>query len=187
MQRPLSKRRLIVLTAVAALALFVFVLSNLASLNHNDFMYAVAPTVWVQNGALYTDVPFVQAPLSIMLNALLVTLTGNVNVFLSARVVSIALVLVAVLMPVLNRAKFSDPEVWLLYVALALTNFFVTSNSREIGNYALSLLCLSAAVTIVNVAGSGLWRGFAASAFAGLAISAKLYFIVLAPGLFYIF
>jgi hypothetical protein len=183
----LAKRRIFILSAVAALSFVVFVLSNLASFNHNDFMYAVAPAVWAQNGALYTDVPFVQAPLSIMLNALLVAVTGDVNVFLPARVVSMVLVLVAVLLPVLNRAKFSDPQVWLLYVALALTNFFVTSNSREIGNYALSLLCLSAAVTIVNAPGAALWRGFAASAFAGLAISAKLYFIVMAPALFLYF
>jgi hypothetical protein len=187
LQRALSKRRLIVLSAMAALSLVVFVLSNLASFNHNDFMYAVAPAVWAQNGALYTDVPFVQAPLSIMLNALLVAVTGDVNIFLPARVVSMVLVLAAVLLPVLNRTKFSDPQVWLLYVALALTNFFVTSNSREIGNYALSLLCLSAAVTIVNAPGSTIWRGFAASAFAGLAISAKLYFIVMAPALFLYF
>src|ERR1700681_30687 len=152
-QRAISRRRLITLSAVAALALVVFVLSNLASFNHNDFMYAVAPAVWAQNGALYTDVPFVQAPLSIMLNALFDAVTGDVNVFLPARVVSILLVLAAVLLPVLKRAKFSYREVWLLYIALALTNFFVTSNSRKIGNYALSLLCLSAAVTIVNAPG----------------------------------
>src|SRR5476649_2531031 len=128
-QRAISRRRLIILSAVAALALVVFVLSNLASFNHNDFMYAVAPAVWAQNGALYTDVPFVHAPLPIMLNALLAAVTGDVNVFLPARVVSMVLVLVAVLLPVSNRAKFVDHEVWLLYVALALTNFFVTSNS----------------------------------------------------------
>src|SRR5476651_1407022 len=96
-QRAISRRRLIILSAVAALALVVFVLSNLASFNHNDFMYGVSPAVWAQNGALYTDVPFPQAPLSILFNSLLVAITGDVNVFLPARIASIVLVLLAVL------------------------------------------------------------------------------------------
>ena len=116
-----------------------FVLSNLAALNQNDFMYAVAPAVWAQNGALYTDVPFPQAPLSILFNSLLVAISGNVNIFLFARIVSMGLVLLAILLPVLNRPRVRDIEIWVLYVSLCLTNYFVISNSREIGNYALSL------------------------------------------------
>jgi hypothetical protein len=41
-----SPRRLIVYAAVMAASLGSFVLSNLAALNQNDFMYAVAPAVW---------------------------------------------------------------------------------------------------------------------------------------------
>jgi 4-amino-4-deoxy-L-arabinose transferase-like glycosyltransferase len=186
-QSAVSTRRLIFLSSIVALALVVFVLSDLASLNHNDFMYAVAPAVWAQNGALYTVVPFVQAPLSILLNAALIALTGNVNVFLPARIISIVLVLVAVLLPVLNRARMRDPELWVLYVALALTNFFVASNSREIGNYALSLLCLSAAITVIGAPGFARWRGLAAFICAGLAVSAKLYFALMCPALFIYF
>ena len=167
-----------------AASLGSFVLSNLAALNQNDFMYAVAPAVWAQNGALYTDVPFPQAPLSILFNSLLVAITGNVNIFLCARIVSMGLVLLAILLPVLNRPRVRDIEIWVLYVSLCLTNYFVISNSREIGNYALSLVCLSAAVAIVDVSGSAKWRGFAAFMFIGLATSAKLYFIVIFPALF---
>ena len=79
-QGAVSARQLVVLAAIAAISLVFFVLGNLGSLNHNDFMYALAPAVWAQNGALYTDVPYPQAPLSILLNSLLVALTGNVNV-----------------------------------------------------------------------------------------------------------
>ena len=186
-QGPVSRGRLIVLAALAVISLVFFVFSNLAALNHNDFMYALAPAVWAQNGALYTNVPYPQAPLSILFNSFLVAITGNVNIFLPGRVISMVLVLLAVLLPVLNRSKIKNIEIWLLYVALCLTNGFVTSNSREIGNYALSLLCLSAAITVINAPGSAMWRGVAAFALAGLAVSAKLYFIIICPALFLFF
>jgi len=182
-----SPHRLVGYAAIAVVSLGSFVLSNLAALNQNDFMYAAAPAVWAQNGALYTDVPFPQAPLSILLNSLLVAITGNVNVFLFARIVSMGLVLLAILLPALDRSRVRDVEIWVLYVSLCLTNYFVISNSREIGNYALSLLCLSAAVTIVGASGSVKWRGFAAFMFIGLATSAKLYFIIIFPALFLYF
>jgi hypothetical protein len=146
-------------------------------------MYALAPAVWAQNGALYTDVPFVQAPLSILFNSLLVATTGNVNFFLLGRIVSMLFVLLAVLLPVLNRAKLRNPDVWALYVALCLTSLFVTANSGEIGNYSISLLCLAGAVTAFERPGAAGWRGFIGCAAAGLATSAKLYFALLCPGL----
>jgi hypothetical protein len=182
-----AQRRSFVLAAVVIVALALFVLGNLGSLNHNDFMYAVAPAVWAQNGALYTDVPYPQAPLSILLNSMLAVTTGNVNIFLPARIVSIGLVFAAVLLPVLNRSRIRNRDIWVLYVALCLTNYFIITNSREIGNYALSLLCLSAAVTALNATGSAAWRGFLACVFAGLATSAKLYFVFLCPALFLFF
>ncbi len=182
-----STRRLIVLFAIGGGALAVFVLSSLAPLNHNDFMYALAPAVWAQHGALYTDVPFVQAPLSILLNSALVAITGDVNIALLGRIVSMLLVLLAVLLPVLGRATRADPVVWVLYVALCLTNLFIVFDGSEIGNYAIALLALSAAVTAIQAPGSPLWRGFAVCACAGLATSAKLYFIFLCPALFIYF
>ena len=145
-----STRRLIVLFAIGGGALAVFVLSSLAPLNHNDFMYALAPAVWAQHGALYTDVPFVQAPLSILLNSALVAITGDVNIALLGRIVSMLLVLLAVLLPVLGRATRADPVVWVLYVALCLTNLFIVFDGSEIGNYAIALLALSAAVTAIQ-------------------------------------
>ena len=182
-----STGRLIVSSAIGVVSLGVFVLSSLAPLNHNDFMYALAPAVWAQHGALYTDVPFVQAPLSILLNSLLVTISGDVNIALLGRVVSMLLVLLAVLLPVLGRAKRGDIDIWVLYVALCLTNLFIVSNAAEIGNYAIALLALSAAVTALQASGSVRWHGFAICACAGLATSAKLYFILLCPAFFVAF
>lgn len=187
MTNAVSAGRLIVLSAIGGAALVVYVLSCLAPINHNDFMYALAPAVWAQHGALYTDVPFVQAPLSIMLNSLLVAITGDVNIALSGRIVSMLLVVLAVLLPVLNRAKRSDIDIWVLYVALCLTNLFIVFNAAEIGNYAISLLFLSAAVTSIHAEGSPRWRGLAVCACAGLATSAKLYFLMLCPALFVYF
>lgn len=182
-----SARRLVVLAVVTAVSLGLFILSSLATLNPNDFMYATAPAVWAQNGALYSDVPFPQAPLSILLNSLLAAVAGNVNIFLPGRVISMILVVVAVLLPVLNRAKMTNIEIWVLYVALCLTSLFIISNSGEIGNYSLSLLCVSAAVTAINAPGPASFRGFTACAFVGLAISTKLYFVILCPALFLFF
>lgn len=187
MPTAVSIRRLFILSAIGGVALVVFVLSSLAPLNHNDFMYALAPAVWAQNGALYTDVPFVQAPLSILLNSLLVAITGDANIALLGRIVSMLLVLLAVLLPVLNRAKRGDIDIWVLYVALCLSNLFIVFNGSEIGNYAIALVFLSAAVTATHASGSPLWRGFAVCACAGLATSAKLYFIILCPALFVYF
>ncbi len=183
LQRTVSKRRVLLLSAVLAVALALFVLSSLSTLNHNDFMYALAPAVWAQNGALYTEVPFPQAPLSIMFNSLLVAASGNVNFFLLGRIVSMLFVLLAVLLPVLNRARLCNLDVWTLYVALCLTSLFVTANSSEIGNYSISLLCLAAALAAFERPGSAGWRGFIGCAAAGLATSAKLYFALLCPAL----
>ena len=174
---------IVLLSAVAAIAVILFALGNLAPLNQNDFMYAVAPVVRVQNGDLYTNVPFLQAPVSIQFNSMLVAVTGDANIFLLGRAVSMLLVLLAVLLPVLTRSKLANIDIWVVYVALCLTNLFVVTNSSEIGNYSISLLFLSAAVTVVNTPGSAVWRGFAACVCTGLAISTKLYFIIICPGL----
>jgi hypothetical protein len=104
-QSIISKTWMTVLLAMAIVALALFVAEDLAIFNQNDFMYALAPAVWAQHGALYTDVPFVQAPLSILLNSLLVNATGNVNFYLLGRLATMLFVLLAVLMPVLSRSR----------------------------------------------------------------------------------
>lgn len=97
------------------------------------------------------------------------------------------LILATVLVPLLGKAKDNDATIWALYVALCLTNPFIYSNSNEIGNYAISLFFLSVSVAIVSMPGSALWRGFLACAAIGLAVSAKLYFIVICPGILLMF
>jgi hypothetical protein len=177
-------RRQLLLSAVFVFSVAFFVLISLAGFNHNDFMYAVAPAVWAQHGALYTDVPFVQAPLSLLVNASIAAISGNVNIFLPSRLLSILFVLLAVLLPVLSRSKIRNPELWVLYVALCLTNVYVTANSREIGNYSIALLFLSASIAAVHGPGPATWRGFASCAAIGLATSAKLYFALICPAVF---
>jgi hypothetical protein len=177
----------LVVFTILAVSIILFFLFNLMSVPQNDFMYGVAAAVWAQHGRLYTDVPFIQAPLSIILSLSFTKITGNVDVYLFARITSILLVLAAVLLPLFGKAKDKDLAIWSVYIALCLTNPYITSNSREIPNYAISLLCLSASVAIISAHGSALWRGFFASAAIGLSVSAKLYFIVLSPGIFLMF
>src|SRR6202030_1039503 len=90
------------LLMVVVVSFILFFVSSIVSFNQNDFMYGVAAAVWGQHGKLYTDVPFVQAPLSIMLNLLFVEITGSVDIFLIARMTSILFVLAAVVIPLLG-------------------------------------------------------------------------------------
>ena len=176
-----------ILLALLSASILLFFLFGVATLNYNDFMYSIAPAIWARHGALYTDVPFVQAPLSILLLFALTKLTGGVNIFLLARVLSILMVLTAVLLPVRSTTKNGSLTTWVLYAALCLTNPFVNSASQEIGNYALPLLCLSVSVVIIEMRGSVTWRGFFACATIALAASAKLYFVILFPGILIMF
>ena len=177
----------IALFGLLSAAFVLFVLFNITAFSQNDFMYGAAAAVWAQHGGLYSDVPFVQAPLSIMLYLLLAKIMGSVDIFFPARILSILLVSAAVLLPVLGKAKIQDAGIWALYVALCLTNPLITTNSNEIGNYAIALFCLSASVAIINMRCPTLWRGFFACTTLGLAASAKLYFVVICPGVFLMF
>ena len=175
--QPLSYR------AVFAASLGAFLLICIEWFNVNDFMYGVSAAVWDQNGRLYTDVPFVQAPLSIILNLLVIKLLGTVDIFLFARIASILFVLGAVLVPPFLY-KERPSAIWAIFIAVCLTNPYVHSNSREIGNYSFPLLCLSFAVTIIE---TRLFlprsRGFLACAAIAIATSTKLYFAVMCPAI----
>ena len=177
----------IALFGMLAAAFILFILFNITSFSQNDFMYGAAAAVWAQHGNLYSDVPFVQAPLSIMLYLLIAKITGSVDIYFLVRILSILLVLASVLLPILGKAKIQDAGIWALYVALCLTNPLITTNSNETGNYAIALFCLSASVAIINMRGPALWRGFFACTALGLAVSAKLYFLVICPGVFLMF
>src|SRR6266849_6081436 len=112
----------IALFGMLAAAFILFVLFNITSFSQNDFMYAAAPAVWAQHGNLYSDVPFVQAPLSIMLYLLIAKITGTANTYFLLRILSILLVLASVFLPIVGKAKMQDAGIWALYVALCLTN-----------------------------------------------------------------
>src|SRR6266487_3910604 len=61
-------------------------------------------------------------------------INGSVDIFLIQRVVSIALVIGAILMPLLCMEKGQSTGIWTLYLAMCVTNPYIHSNSREIGN-----------------------------------------------------
>lgn len=174
------------LCIVLALSLCVFLLICIEWRNENDFMYAVSAAAWDQNGKLYTDVPFIQAPFSIILILILTKLFGIADIFLFGRITSILFVLGAALVPPLFYRK--PPTAWIIFIGAFLTNPYVHSNSREIGNYALPLLCLSVAITILEMRRfSPLSRGFIACAAIGLATSTKLYFAAMCPAILLFF
>ena len=90
----------LLLLAAAGAAGVLFLISSLAAFSQTDFMYVVVPAVLRQNGALYTDVPFPQAPLSVLLYSLLTHLTGSVNIFVPARLSALVCVVAAVLLDI---------------------------------------------------------------------------------------
>lgn len=171
------------LRAVLAASLSAFLLICIEWFNTNDFAYGVAAAVWDQNGQLYSDVPWVQAPLSIIPSLIVIKLIGTVDIFLLARIASILFVLGAALVPPFFYKKPS--AVWTIFIAAFLTNPYVHSNSREIGNYAFPLLCLSFAIAIIETRRfSPRLRGFLACAAIALATSTKLYFTIMCPAIF---
>ena len=161
--------------------LFVYFLFNSTFLDNNDFMYSAAPIVWSQNGALYRDVPFVQAPLTIFLNLGIMKLVSIENVFLVSRLLSMVLVLAAVLLTAFALRRTKEPEFILLYILLCLSNPYILSNSAEMGSYSQPLFLISVALAVPAL-GLGPWLGgLLAGVAVGLSVSAKLNFLFILP------
>lgn len=169
----------VVLVALSLLASLVYTLSYF---DNNDLMYGAAPVVWNGDKELYIDMPFIQAPLSLLVPLFVKTLFATENLYTSARLLSTLLLLgsIAVL-----AASFSK-EVRLIHVAvfvsLALTNGFVISGAKEIGSYTLPMffiaLCVFVSTRNIELNAKAFWI----SLLVGLAASAKLNHIVLLPG-----
>ena len=153
-------------------SLYSFFSATLDHLDHNDFMYAVAPLVWSQGGNLYADVPFVQAPLSIIIPTLLRGAFGTENLFIAARLMSVFLVLGTA---VLIAAAFARQSVTIaaLFCSLILINPFVLSVAREIGSQSVPLFLLAASVFVATRNAEIVKKAFFISLLIGIATSAK--------------
>ena len=163
------------------MVLCIYILYNVSFLDNNDFMYAAAPLVWLQNGTLYRDVPFIQAPLIIIINLGIMKIFSAENVFVVSRVLSIVLVLAAVLTSAFALRRVKNPQFILLYILLCLSNSFILSNSREMGSYSQPLFLISIAFALQTLTIAPWKRGLFVGIAIGLATAAKLNFILIAP------
>jgi len=161
--------------------LFVFFLFSSTFLDNNDFMYSAAPIVWSQNGALYRDVPYVQAPLTIFLNLAIMNMFSVENLFMISRVLSMILVLAAVFLAAFALRRTKEPKFIFLFILLCLSNIYILNNGSEMGSYSqpLFLVALALAISTLDLAPwlGGLLVGIAL----GLSVLAKLNFLFVIP------
>ncbi|HEY4343529.1 MAG TPA: hypothetical protein VGN05_04225 [Parvibaculum sp.] len=130
-------------------ALIVFAVSRalaaLGSVNINDDMYVASASLFSRFG-LYSEIAYVQTPLSIYVYAALNFLFGPPHLFLAARLLSILLVFGAAGLAAATAFRLF-PRVYVFQTAFALLLFnpHIYSNMKEIGSYALPLFFLAAA------------------------------------------
>lgn len=133
---------------------------------NDDAMYAVAPKVWAQGGALYRDIPFLQMPLMAILGRAIGSTFGWGALPLT--VFNILLVFGAAFL--LARAVRGGP----VLVAAVLVSGGVYYSASMAGNHALLLFeaAVLAALLLRRVPGAG--SAFFAGLIVGLAFSTKL-------------
>ena len=141
------ERKLYLYGASLAVGVFalLFAVNGFTHFDQNDHMYAAAPT-FLPESTLYKELPFTQAPLSIHLYQWVYRVVGPTGYYASLRALSILLLLFSgflVFWTVKANASFTAA---LGSFALFLASLHVGSASWEIGNYALSLALLSAAI-----------------------------------------
>jgi hypothetical protein len=166
---------------VMLLVMSVYLVFNCTFLDNNDFMYAAAPVVWSQNGILYRDVPYVQAPLTIFLNSGIMKLFSIENVFLISRSLSMVLVLAAVFVSAFAMRRIKEPEFIFIYSLLCLSNAYILSNSAEIGSYSQPLFLVSVALAVPTLGLVPWVSGLLVGVAVGLSVSAKLNFLLILP------
>lgn len=165
------------------IAAVIYIPAALNWFDHNDSMYLAASLMWGGGEALYSDVPFVQAPMSAILPAALKWLVGVENFYFSARLASVVLVFAGTVLLALALRTTGGFAVASLFLALALTNSYVLSAAKEIGSYALPYFLVSLSVFVARCRQPIEARWFLVSVMIGLAASAKLNHLLLLPGL----
>ncbi len=159
----------------------IYVVFNCTFLDNNDFMYAAAPVVWSQNGMLYRDLPYVQAPLTIFINFFIMKLFSIGNLFILSRLLSMVLVLAAVFVSAFAMRRIKEPEFILIYILLCLSNSYILSNSAEMGSYSQPLFLVSVALAVPTLAVAPWLCGLMVGVAVGLSVSAKLNFLFILP------
>lgn len=158
----------------------LFCLTAYARLDQNDQMYAVAP-IFLEHAKLYTELPFVQAPLSIYFYSAIHRLSDPSIYYFLLRTLSVVLVVSVLRLTYMTANQISGKDSAYLSLLLCICSVYVGSVSWEIGNYALAMFFLFGATYIYfasdvvtpNRAG---WIGLCI----GLAAAAKLNFALFA-------
>jgi hypothetical protein len=167
------------LNILVVLTIFLYYASGILAFNHNDFMYATAPTL-LDSGDLYSDVPYLQTPLTIYLYNFLLKITGAAHLYLALRLYSLAAMALSAFVLYLVVRKRAGPALARLFVILFHSSVYISSLGKEIGNYSTATLFLSLAIfcyfNVERRSRSAALTGL----FVGLAAAAKLNFAIYA-------
>ena len=169
----------ILLDILLVVSIFIYYTSAILELNHNDFMYATAPTL-LDQGRLYRDVPYLQAPLTIYLFSFLHSVVGESDLYVALRVYSLAAMALSAFVLYLVVRKATDPALARLFVIFFHSSIYVASMGGEIGNYSTATLFLSLAVFTYFNFGQRLYSAALTGLLVGLAAGAKLNYAIYA-------
>jgi len=157
---------------LVAVFVVLFCLTAYTRSDENDQMYAVAP-IFLSDAKLYTELPFVQAPLSIYLYSAIHRLSDPSIYYWALRTLSIVLIMSVLRLTYLTAKQIGGKEPAYLTLVLCISSIYVGSVSWEVGSYALALFFLLGAtyiyftrdeVTPIHAAWIGLCIGLAATA-----------------------
>jgi hypothetical protein len=171
----------------AFIAAYVFFALGLY--NHNDHMYAVAPVV-MQNYALYSAIAFDQTPLSLLLFYQIDKIVGDSNLYLTLRLLSVALNLAILTIGVTlcRRDSLNKPVITVIFASLYLWYEPTEAIGTEIGDYTLGLFFFAISLLIYRIIGDRIIGRVLVGVLVGLAISSRISYVyfALALGVIYL-
>jgi hypothetical protein len=147
--------------------------------DHNDFLYLASAS---RTGDLYSDINFVQAPLSYWFWRGVYIISPHGYAYIIFQMVSLLLTIFSIL---IFSGMFKYREQKTIFIILASVSFYALRAGFEIGSYSLPAFFTSAAIFFLLKPGQA---RLIAPLFLGLAASAKLSFLVfIVPGFFIYF
>ncbi|MCG8547774.1 MAG: glycosyltransferase family 39 protein [Alphaproteobacteria bacterium] len=169
----IDRREILYFISVLILFLYIamFFISSLVTFDENDFMYGIAPAL-LDHWTLYRELPFMQAPLSIHVYALVLSLVEPASYYVSLRLVSIAFVAATSVLVYKTVRHLGGRQAAIFSLILFYSSYHLQYISSEIGNYTIALFFVIAATYIyftkslnwLNTGLIGLCIGLAGSA-----------------------
>ena len=137
--------------------------------DHNDFMYSAAPQI---SGHLYTELAFVQAPMSYWLWKFVGSVGGDGYSYLVMRVTSASLSFAAILPWLSVVIKNQNSRILLLFTFAA--NYYSMRSGYEIANY--SVVAFFTSIGLVLLTYKNTFKFFLSGIFLGISVSFKINF-----------